>query len=115
MPDKDLGSINNVSDFFRHALPYLSTFGLACWGGTVHYFQWIRKKNKRFSWRDLGIDLIVSSFAGVITHLACVWAGIDGAKSAMLIAVSGHMGTRAIAGFYSMYDRIVRQPVEGDN
>lgn len=89
----------------RQAGPYLLAIGLSAWGGIVANLT--RNRKRKFSFRELLLDVIISSFVGVLTHLLCRWAKLDGYMSAILIAVSGHMGTRALAGFESLRDRIL--------
>ncbi len=92
-------------DQLTDLLPWVSTTALATWGGIVGYAQRLRS-GEVFSWRLLIIDLVISSFAGVLTWLLCEAAGIGGPISAMLIAISGHMGTRAIASLEAVRERI---------
>lgn len=86
--------------------PWLSTFGLSMWGGLVQYAQRVRN-GEAFSWKALALDLVVCSFAGLLTFLLCESAGIDGPLQAVLIAVSAHMGTKAIASLEVVRDRIL--------
>lgn len=104
MPEKDL--INVSAEWLKNVLPYISTLLLSCWGGIVSYIQRIRIHSRKFSVKELSFDLIISSFAGLLTHFFCEYSNVSGAMSAILIAVSGHMGTRAIASFEKMRDRI---------
>lgn len=106
MPEKDPQNTAYIVEWFRQIMPYLSTLFLSCWGGLVQHIQRMRSGGKKFNWRELFFDLVVSSFAGILTHFLCDAAGIEGAKAAMLIAVSGHMGTRAIASFQALHERI---------
>jgi len=106
MPEKDIQNTAYVVEFFRQILPYLSTLFLSCWGGIVSYIQRLRIHRSRFNWKDLTFDLVISSFAGLLTHFFCEYSNVGGSMSAILIAVSGHMGTRAIASFEKMRDRI---------
>lgn len=106
MPEKDPQNTAYIVEWFRQILPYLSTLFLSCWGGVVSYIQRLRVKSHKFSWREMSFDLIISSFAGLLTHFFCEYANVGGAMSAILIAVSGHMGTRAIASFEKMRDRV---------
>ncbi len=93
-------------ELLKQMLPYLVAFFLSCWGGVVHHIQRLQKSGKAFSWRDFCFDLLVSSFAGLLTYFLCDWAHIQGPIAALLIAVSGHMGTRSIASFYKLHDKI---------
>jgi len=112
MPEKDPNNLTGLVETFRQILPYFSTLFLSCWGGVVSYIQKLRIHKSRFSWRDLAFDLVISSFAGLLTHFFCEYSNVSGAMSAILIAVSGHMGTRAIASFEKMRDRIFGIPEE---
>ena len=104
MPEKDFA--NALAEWLKGILPYISTLVLSSWGGIVSYIQRMRVHSKKFSWKELGFDLTISSFAGLLTHFFCEYSNVSGAMSAILIAVSGHMGTRAIASFEKMRDRI---------
>lgn len=86
--------------------PWLTTFGLSMWGGLVQYVQRVRN-GEVFSWKALALDLVVCSFAGLLTFLLCESAGIQGPIQAVLIAVSAHMGTRAISSLEVVRDRIL--------
>lgn len=110
MPEKDL--TNAAVELVKNILPYLSTLLLSCWGGIVSYIQRIRVRSRKFNVKELSFDLIISSFAGLLTHFFCEYSNVSGAMSAILIAVSGHMGTRAIASFEKMRDRIFGLPDE---
>jgi len=106
MPEKDPNNTALIGEFFKQLLPYLSTLFLSCWGGIVSYIERLRIYRSRFNWKDLTFDLVISSFAGLLTHFFCEYSNVGGSMSAILIAVSGHMGTRAIDGFEKMRDRI---------
>lgn len=106
MPEKDPTNTALVIEWLRSILPYLSTLFLSCWGGVVSYIQRLRIHRTKFNSRDLIFDLVISSFAGLLTHFFCEYSNVSGTMSAILIAVSGHMGTRAIASFEQMRDRI---------
>lgn len=96
MPEK-------INEYTRVIIPWVVTILLSCWGGAVNYIT--RNRRKGFKFRDLVFDLIISSFAGSIMHLLCSHANLDARISAVLIAISGHMGTRAIASFERFRDR----------
>lgn len=106
MPEKDPNNTAHVVEWLRTMLPYISTFFLAAWGGVVHHIQRIRTNKTLFNWRELLFDITVSSFAGLLTYFLCQSAEIEGPQAAFLIAISGHMGTRAISSFQTLHDRI---------
>lgn len=78
-------------------LTYLWVFGVALWGGTVNY---LRKRREgiipAFSITEFAGELMTSAFAGLITFFLCEAAGFNPMLSAAFIAISGHMGSRAI-------------------
>ena len=96
---------SNLFGFVREAGPWVVTIALSTWGGLVQYAQRLRR-GEPFSWRSLALDLVISPFAGLLTWLLCQSAGITGPLSAVLIAVSGHMGTRAIASLETFRERV---------
>jgi len=104
MPEKDAPFLIEA---LKTALPYLWALLLSAWGGAVSYVNRIRKRSKPFNWKELAFDLITSSFAGILAYSFCQYSKIDGYMSVILIATSGHMGTRAIASFENLYNRIV--------
>ena len=101
MPEKEA-----LAEWGRQCLPYISTLFLSCWGGTVSYIQRMRVRSRKFSWKELGFDLTISSFAGLLTHFFCEYANLSGALASILIAISAHMGTRAIASFERIHSRV---------
>lgn len=115
MTNKDGGFIAYLIELLHQGLPYISTLLLSSWGGFVSYIQRIRIKRHKFSLRELSFDLLISSFAGLLTHFFCEYSGVSGSMSAILIAVSGHMGTRAIAGFEVLRDRIFGLEKQNDS
>ena len=107
MPEKDQNNSALFVELMRQIMPYLSTIFLSMWGGVVNHITTLRNGRKKFQLKELIFDLVVSTFAGLITFYFCRSAGISETMSAVLIAISGHMGTRAIAGFETVYRRII--------
>lgn len=102
MEIKSPGGPGHLADLW----PWVSTLCLSVWGGLVQYAQRVRR-GEAFSWVALVLDLVICSFAGLLTFLMCEAAGITGPVQAVLIAVSAHMGTRAIASLEVVRDRIL--------
>lgn len=107
MPDKDPNNHAFILEWMRQFMPYITTFFLSTWGGVVNHVSTIRSRKTKFQWKELAFDLIVSTFAGLLTFFFCKGAELSETMSAILIAISGHMGTRAIAGFEVIYHRII--------
>lgn len=118
MLDKDPNEPSLLLEWLKQIMPYAITVFLSMWGGIVNHITLLRKTKSEFKLRELLFDLIASTFAGLITFYSCRSAGISETTSAVLIAISGHMGTRAIAGFESLYMRLMgikRQDKRGTN
>lgn len=81
-------------------LTYAWVFGLAMLGGAASFVRRVRSGQSKYSnIIELIGELVVSAFAGLVTFFLCQSAGFNGALSAALIAISGHMGTRIIFMF----------------
>ncbi|WP_296592638.1 phage holin family protein [Methylophaga sp.] len=78
-------------------LTYLWVLGISMLGGFVSYAR-KRRMNliPRFSITELIGEVFTSAFAGLVTFFLCESANLDPMLSAALIAISGHMGSRAI-------------------
>ena len=107
MPEKDPNNTAYIVEWFRQFMPYITTVFLSIWGGVVNHITTLRSGKKKFQPKELIFDLIVSTFAGLLTFFFCKGAGLSETMSAVLIAISGHMGTRAIASFETIYRRVV--------
>lgn len=89
MPEKD--------PFNYSLLTYLWVFALAALGGTVNFMRKVRAGVVRvFNVTEFVGELITSGFAGLLTFWLCEAASISPLVSAVLIGISGHMGSRAI-------------------
>ena len=106
-------SSNYLIEVCKQSLPYITTFALAMFGGLVKHVSNLRNTSKSFKLREFVFDLIVSSFAGLLMYFLCKEAGVSDFMSAILIAISGHMGTQAIVAFENLYSRIVGNNLNG--
>ena len=103
MPEKQA---NEFMDLFRAVVPFLTTFLLSIWGGTVSHIQRIRKDQRNFTLgSEYWMDIVICSFAGLLTYFFCEYANVFGWLRAILISISAHMGTRAIASLESFHNR----------
>ena len=107
MAEKESQILPEIFELVKTYLPFISTIGLSVWGGTVSHIQKLRRNATAFKWSEYIYDLIICSFAGLLTYFFCQYANIDGWLSAILISVSAHMGTRAISKFERMHSRIL--------
>lgn len=89
MPEKD--------PFNYSLITYLWILGLSAVGGAVNFSRKMRDGVVRaFNFTEFIGEIMTSSFAGLLTFWLCEWSNIDRMLSAVLIAISGHMGSRAI-------------------
>lgn len=96
----------DVFDWFRHVLPWGVTLLVSAFAAMAQYAAKVRK-GESFSWRSLLLDAVVCMFAGMLMHLVCEWQGIGGPARSVLVAVTAHMGTRAMMQFEAMRDRVL--------
>ena len=79
---------------------------VACSGGVVSFIRKFRLGIvHRFSITEFIGEIITSAFAGMVTFFLCEAAKIDPMLSAALIAISGHMGSRAIFIFENYLEK----------
>lgn len=84
-------------------LTYLWVIGLSSMGGIVSFVRKIRSGEARpYNIMEFFGELVTSAFVGIITFYLCEHANIDQLMTAVLVGVSGHMGTRAIYIFEKM-------------
>lgn len=89
MPEKDPLNYGVVT--------YLWVFALAMLGGAVSFARKLRDGVSRaFNFSEFIGELVTSGFAGLLTFWLCEAADINKLVSAVLIGISGHMGSRAI-------------------
>lgn len=89
-------------------LPYLGVLTISFWGGMVRFLE----SKEAFSWKNLIAQLSSSSFAGMLTFLACQYANINGPLTGVLCGICAHMGTPALIAL-AMKLKIVRNALEG--
>lgn len=89
MPEKDPSNYTLIT--------YLWVVVLAAAGGTVNFLHKIRQGTARaFNITEFVGELMTSGFAGLLTFWLCEAADVNKLLSAVLIGISGHMGSRAI-------------------
>lgn len=66
-------------------------------GGIASFISKVRSGQARWcNLAELAGEIFIAGFVGLMTFWLCEWAEIDGRLSAVLIAISGHMGSRAL-------------------
>lgn len=100
MPEKDPTTYSTLT--------YLWVLGLATWGGVAGYIRKARRGAVvRFSVAELLGEIVISAFVGLITFYLCDASQIDPRLTAVMVAISGHMGSRAIFLFETRATRFV--------
>lgn len=98
MPEKDPTTYSLIT--------YAWVAGLAIWGGVVSYYRKVKAGiSRRFNFAELIGEILTSALAGVMTFWLCEWGQVDPLLSAVLIALSGHMGPRAIFQMEQMMNK----------
>lgn len=89
MPEKDPSSYAVIT--------YLWVILLAIWGGSASYIRRVRSMDvPRYSFVEFIGELVIAAGVGVITFFMCEWANVDQMLSAVFIAITAHMGSRAL-------------------
>lgn len=80
------------------AVTYLWVFLLAMWGGIVRIVRESLFEGKTCGqiFRIVLLELLVSSFVGVVTFYLCEHAGFEPLYTAAMTAISGYMGGRSL-------------------
>jgi hypothetical protein len=106
MNDRDLPAfLSALLDVLRPVAPWLSTVALSTLATAAQVAQKLRA-GEPWSPRNALLDLIVCTFVGLLTHMMCERAGMDGMTRSILVAISAHMGTRALGQYERFRDRI---------
>jgi len=85
---------------------YVWVMLLSALGGAVHFHRKLREgKARAINFTEFIGELVTSAFAGLLTFWLCKGAGIDDLYAAVLIGISGHMGSRAIFGLERWAER----------
>lgn len=83
---------------------------LSMWGGIVSFIKKVKAGEARpGNIVELIGELVTCSFVGVITFLAAQKAGFDQLTAAIFVAISAHMGTRALFHFEKLADKLMQR------
>jgi hypothetical protein len=85
-------------------LTYLGVIAVSTWGGIVKYIG----NGSKFTWSSLFAQILSSSFAGMMTLLACQYSGVTGPLVGVLCGLAGHLGTPALIAM-AMKLKVVRE------
>lgn len=84
--------------------------GLSLLGGVASFYAKVKSGQARpFNLTELIGELVTSAVAGLVTFMLCKWAKVDDWLMAALVAISGHMGSRAIFMLERHFERWVER------
>ena len=79
------------------AITYLWVLALSIWGGFVSMHSKIKKGLARpYNITEWLGEMATSAFVGLITFYGCEAANISQLITAIMVSISGHMGTRIL-------------------
>lgn len=88
------------SPFGYDLLVYVWVIFLSVLGGIVNFTRKMREGKVRvFNITEFIGELVTSAFSGLCTFWLCEWANLDQLLMVVFVAISGHMGSRAIMLF----------------
>ena len=86
---------NPLTDY--NYITYAWVIWLAVWGGIVNFWHKLKTgKARAFNVTEFIGEIVTSGFVGVLTFWLCEAGGISPLMTAVFVAISGHMGARAI-------------------
>lgn len=78
-------------------VPTLWMTAIAALGGIANFYQKVKTgKARAFNVMELLGEVLVSAFVGLVTFWICRGYGVNEWLTAAAVAVTGHMGSRAI-------------------
>lgn len=92
MPEKTTDAVS----WLLQLVPMLFAAFLAALGGAVQYFNKIDRAGVPFSFAKFLLEIGTSAFVGIVSFELCDSAGFSWQLTAAVVAVSGHMGARAL-------------------
>lgn len=92
MPEKTSAAI----DWVLQLVPMCFAAMLAAIGGAVQYFNKIDRRGTPFSFAKFLLEVGTSGFVGIVSFELCDSAGFGWQMTAAIVAISGHMGAKAL-------------------
>ena len=88
-------------------LTYCWVIALSAWGGAVRFIRKVKAGDMTLKQAVLTVagEIVISSFAGVLTFYGCEAMSVQPLYTAMLVGVAGHMGGRALDPLEQAYRR----------
>lgn len=81
----------------KNLIPTLWMLGIAAAGGAVSFYQKVKSgKARAFNVAEFIGEIFTSAFVGLVTYWICKSYGVGEYLTAAAVAITGHMGSRAI-------------------
>lgn len=99
LPDVDMtkAAADGGPFVIKNLVPTVWMACVAVLGGVVSFIQKVKAgKSRPFNLVELAGEMLVSGFVGIVTYWLCKAYGVNEYLSAAGVAISGHMGARAI-------------------
>lgn len=92
------GAIEATDPFsLKSLIPTLWMVAIAALGGVANFYQKVKTgKARAFNVMELIGEVLVSAFVGLVTFWICKGYGVNEWLTAASVAITGHMGSRAI-------------------
>jgi len=92
-----IAATDSKDPFGYPVITYAWVLALSILGGVVNFSRKVSEGTARaFNVTELLGEVVTSGFAGLLTFWLCEAGGVSPLLSAVLIGISGHMGSRAI-------------------
>ena len=90
-------SIASAPFSLENLVPTLWALAVAALGGIANFYQKVKTgKTRAFNIMELVGEVLVSAFVGIITYWVCKGYAVNEWLTAAAVAITGHMGSRAI-------------------
>lgn len=81
----------------KNLIPTLWMLAIAALGGVANFYQKVKTgKSRAFNVMELVGEVLVSAFVGIVTFWICKGYNVNEWLTAAAVAITGHMGSRAI-------------------
>jgi len=104
--------MNNNEPSVYSAVTWLWIIGLSLLGGLASFIRKLNQPTKPISLSRIFIklsgELVIAAFAGLLAFFLCRAWGLSNSWTAVLIGVSGHLGSRAIDGIADIWMGILK-------
>lgn len=110
--DRAVNDEKNAFEGLFHNIPFLGWFWilfLSIWGSLANYIIGIKEGRHVFSWRDLFLDFIVSSFSGILVAYVCVGLGLSEWFVYAASGMAGHQGSRGLRVVWSITEKRLKK------